>query len=57
MHLVGELEPSHSLIELANHVLETGTLIWLAPSKCPKRDDEIQLSIKERSSTIQVENS
>ena len=57
MHLVGELEPSHSLIDLANHILETGTLIWIAPSKCSKRDDEIQLAVKERSSTIQVENS
>ena len=57
MHLVGELEPSHSLIDLANHVLETGTLIWIAPSKCSKRDDEIQLAVKERSSTIQIENS
>ena len=57
MRLVGELEPSHSLVDLANHVLETGTLIWIAPSKCSKRDDEIQLAVKERSSTIQVENS
>lgn len=56
MRLVGELEPSHSLIDLANHILETGTLIWIAPSKCSKRDDEIQLAVKERSSAIQVES-
>ena len=57
MRLVGELEPSHSLVDLANHILESGTLIWIAPSKCSKRDDEIQLAVKDRSSTIQVENS
>lgn len=27
----GELEPSHQLLDLANNVLETGALVWIAP--------------------------
>ena len=53
-------EPSNdsfSLVDLANHILETGAIIWIAPSKCSKRDDEIQVAIKERTSSIQIENS
>ena len=57
LNLVGELEPSHLLIDLANHILETGAIIWIAPSKCLKRDDEIQVAIKERTSSIQIGNS
>ena len=56
--MVGEMEPSHHLVDLANHILETGSIIWLAPSKRSKRDDdEIQVAIKERTSSIQIENS
>ena len=43
----GELEPSHQLIDLANNVLETGALVWIAPSRCTKRSDEVQLAIRE----------
>ena len=52
----GELEPSHQLIDLANNVLETGALVWIAPSRCTKRSDEVQLAIRERPSSVQVEN-
>ena len=50
-----KLEPSHHLVDLANHILETGSIIWIAPSKCSKRDDEMQVAIKERTSSIQIE--
>ena len=56
LNMTGELEPSHHLVDLANHILETGSIIWIAPSKCSKRDDEIQVAIKERTSSIQIEN-
>jgi Tfp pilus assembly protein PilZ len=52
----GELEPSHQLLDLTNNVLETGSIIWIAPSRCTKRSEEVQLSIKERPSAVQVEN-
>ncbi|CAL1127471.1 unnamed protein product [Cladocopium goreaui] len=40
--MVGELDPSHALLDLANQMLESGVIIWLAPSKCSKRDDEAE---------------
>ena len=53
----GELAPRHQLLDLANHIYESGALIWVAPSKCTKRDDEVQLALKTRSPTVQIENS
>ena len=54
--ITGELEPSHQLLDLANSILETGALVWIAPSRCTKRSDEVQMAIKERPSAVQVEN-
>eukprot|EP00435_Cladocopium_sp_Y103_P044661 s357_g12.t1 len=54
--MVGELAPSHQLLDLANTVVESGAIIWIAPSRCSKRDDEIHANIKPGSSTVQVEN-
>ena len=53
----GELAPSHQLLDLANHIYESGAIVWVAPSKCTKRDDEVQLALKSRSPTVQIENS
>ena len=55
--MVGELDPSHALLDLANQMLESGVIIWLAPSKCSKRDDEVQMSLKDSKTSVQVENS
>ena len=55
--MVGELDPSHALLDLTNHMLETGAIVWIAPSKCSKRDDEVQMSLKDSKSSIQIENS
>ena len=55
--MVGELDPSHALLDLANHMLDTGAIVWIAPSKCSKRDDEVQMSLKDSKSSVQVENS
>ena len=57
LKLVGELAPSHQLLDLANSIVESGCIIWIAPSRCSKRDDEIHANIKPGSSTVQVENS
>ena len=48
--MVGELDPSHALLDLANQMLETGSIVWLAPSKCSKRDDEVQMGLKDSKS-------
>ena len=50
--MVGELDPSHALLDLANQMLETGSIVWLAPSKCSKRDDEVQMGLKDSKSTL-----
>ena len=54
--MVGELDPSHALLDLANQMLESGAIVWLAPSKCSKRDDEVQQVLKDSKSSVQVEN-
>ena len=44
--MMDELDPSHALLDLANQMQESGVIVWLAPSKCSKRDDEVQMSLK-----------
>ena len=56
LKLVGELAPSHQLLDLANSILESNSIVWIAPSRCSKRDDEIHANIKPAASTVQVEN-
>ena len=57
LRLVGELAPSHQLLDLATSILESNSIVWIAPSRCSKRDDEIHANLKPSSSTVQVENS
>ena len=57
LKLVGELAPSHQLLDLANSIVESGSIVWIAPSRCSKRDDEIHANIKPGSTSVQVENS
>ena len=54
--MVGELSPSFQLIDLANSIVESGAIVWIAPSRCSKRDDEIHANIKPSATTVQVEN-
>ena len=54
--ITGELQPSHALIDLTASMLETNTIIWIGPSKCSKRETEIQLTAtKEKSQVVSVE--
>ena len=55
LRIVGELSPSHQLLDLTNAMVETVVLTWVAPSKCSKRDDEVQANIKPNPSTLQIE--
>jgi len=57
IQMVGELAPSFQLLDLTNTIVETGAIVWIAPSRCSKRDDEIHANIKPATSTVQVENS
>ena len=51
LHIVGELQPSYALVDLVASMLETNAVIWVSPSKCAKRESEIQHSAtKEKTS-------
>eukprot|EP00435_Cladocopium_sp_Y103_P060396 s860_g22.t1 len=51
----GELQPSYSLIDIIAGIAETGSIVWVAPSRCTKRDSEVQQSLKEEPTTLTVE--
>ena len=56
VNISGEMQPSYSLIDLAASMLDSNSVVWISPSKCSKRESEIQLSAtKEKSSVIAVE--
>jgi hypothetical protein len=57
LKIAGELAPSHQLLDAANAMVESGIITWIAPSKCSKRDDEVQANIKPSASTLQIEQS
>ena len=51
----GELQPSYALIDLVSQIKESDNIVWIAPSKCSKRDAEIQNNVKERPVTLSLE--
>lgn len=55
LDIKGELQPSFALIDLAASIAETGAVLWISPSKCSKRDSEVQGSLKEKPQTLIVE--
>lgn len=55
LQIRGELHPSHALIDLVANMVETSSILWIPPSKCTKRDAEVQSSLKEKPSTVTVE--
>ncbi|CAE7032457.1 unnamed protein product [Symbiodinium sp. CCMP2592] len=56
LDLTGELCPSHALCDMANTIYETSVMTWISPSKCSKRDAEIQsVSKVEAKSAISLE--
>ena len=56
LHIVGELQPSYALVDLVASMLETNAVIWVSPSKCSKRETEIQQSAtKEKTSVVAIE--
>jgi len=57
LKIAGELAPSHQLLNATNAMVESGIITWIAPSKCSKRDDEVQANIKPSASTLQIEQS
>ena len=40
LQIRGETEPSFALIDVCNGIYESGTMLYIAPKRCTKRDDE-----------------
>ena len=54
LRIRGELQP-YALVDLISNIKETNNVVWIAPSKCGKRDLEIQNSQKQKSSVLSLE--
>ena len=55
LRLKGELQPSYALIDLVAQVKETNCITWIPPSKCSKRDSEVQNNLKEKPMILSLE--
>lgn len=55
LKLRGEMQPSYALIDMLANIKETNCIVWIPPSKCSKRDSEIQQSLKEKPMTLSLE--
>ena len=51
----GELQPSYALVDAVNGMIETSSVLWIAPSKSTSRDQEIQHGSKSLPSVVQLE--
>ncbi|CAJ1405985.1 unnamed protein product, partial [Effrenium voratum] len=52
--ITGDLQPSFALVDLAT-MCETNAVVWIAPSRCSKREHEVQLSTKAKPQIVSVE--
>ena len=55
LRIKGELQPSYALIDMVAQIKETNAAIWIPPSKCSKRDAEIQNTMKEKPAVLSLE--
>ena len=55
LNIRGEMQPSYALVDMVAGIQDSGSIIWIPPSKCTKRDQEVQQSLKERPTTLTVE--
>ena len=55
LRIKGELQPSYALVDLVAQVKETNCITWIPPSKCTKRDSEVQNSLKDKPVTLSLE--
>ena len=55
LRIRGEMQPSFALIDLAAQMKETNCITWIPPSKCSKRDSEVQNSVKEKPAVLSLE--
>ncbi|CAE7710295.1 SLC24A2 [Symbiodinium sp. CCMP2592] len=51
----GELQPSYALVDACALMAESNSITWISPSRCTKRDAEVQQLGKEKTSLVQIE--
>ena len=47
-----EQQPSHSLIDTVYNIVESGNIVYVQPSKCHSRENEVQTESKSKSKTM-----
>lgn len=47
-----EQQPSHSLIDTVYNIVESGNIVYVHPSKCHSRENEVQTESKNKSKTM-----
>eukprot|EP00435_Cladocopium_sp_Y103_P018181 s871_g4.t1 len=55
LRIKGELQPSYALVDMVSQIKETNSVTWIPPSKCSKRDAEIQNIQKDKPVTLSLE--
>ena len=55
LRIKGELQPSFALVDLVAQMKESNCVSWIPPSRCSKRDSEIQSTMKEKPITLSLE--
>jgi hypothetical protein len=55
INIKGEMQPSYALVDIIAGIYESGSIIWVPPSKCTKRDAEVQQTLKEKPTTLTLE--
>lgn len=51
----GEMQPSFALVDAVNGMVDSNSVMWIAPSKCTSRDQEIQQGSKNLPSVVHLE--
>lgn len=55
VEIKGEMQPSFALVDAVQNMIETNSIMWIAPSKCTSRDQEIQQGAKNLPSVVHLE--
>lgn len=51
----GEMQPSFALVDSVHNMIDSNTVMWIAPSKCTSRDQEVQQGAKNLPSVVHLE--
>lgn len=55
IEIKGEMQPSYALVDAACGMVESNSVLWIGPSQCTSRDQEIQQGAKNMPSVVHLE--